>query len=304
MGINSRDYVYRDSYEQPWGHDVPVCRAILIATVVVFLAQIFTPLPGDWPPGMRPSYVDKWLALDSASVLHGQVWRLVTYAFVHDRGSVFHILFNMLGLWWFGPTLERMRGSREFLFFYLAAAAFAGLGFFAWGLALGNLPSAIGASGAVFAVLMLYATYFPREKIGLFFGLVFVEIRWLIVIFVAISLFPMLLELAGDGNTSHVADSAHLFGLLFGYLYRRYDWRLDSLTSNLRWPDWRKSLRRTQSRRQLKVFTEDEDVSSLDEKVDAILAKLHNQGSDSLTDAERATLKRASERYKQRSDVR
>ncbi|MBX3450582.1 MAG: rhomboid family intramembrane serine protease [Planctomycetaceae bacterium] len=304
MGINSRDYVYRDSYEQPWGHDVPVCRGILIATVVVFLAQIFTPLPGDWPQGMRPSYVDEWLGLNSAGVLHGQVWRLVTYAFVHDRASVFHILFNMLGLWWFGPTLERMRGSREFLFFYLAAATFAGLGFFAWGLALGNLPNAVGASGAVFAVLMLYATYFPREKIGLFFGLIFLEIRWLIAIFVAISLFPMLLELAGDGKTSRVADSAHLAGLLFGYLYRRYDWRLDSLTSNLRWPDWRKSLRRSQSRRQLKVFTEDEDVSSLDEKVDAILAKLHNQGSDSLTDAERATLKRASERYKQRSDVR
>ena len=96
----------------------------------------------------RFSYVQEWFALDVDKVLHGQVWRLVTHAFCHDTNTPWHILFNMVGLWWFGPTLESMRGSREFLLFYfgaLLAGAFALVGL---DLITGVRGSAIGASAA------------------------------------------------------------------------------------------------------------------------------------------------------------
>ena len=96
-------------------------------------------------------------------VYQGQVWRLLTHAFCHDRYGVFHILFNMLFLYWFGCTLESMYGSREFLLFYLAAAVFAGLAFVGLDLYTGSRIPGIGASGAVMAVTMLYAMHFPRD---------------------------------------------------------------------------------------------------------------------------------------------
>jgi membrane associated rhomboid family serine protease len=72
-----------------------------------------------YPPTQRESIIQEWLQLDIQTTLwSGQVWRLLTYAFCHDRLGVFHILFNMLLLYWFGCTLESMYGSREFLLFY------------------------------------------------------------------------------------------------------------------------------------------------------------------------------------------
>ena len=75
-------------------------------------------------PPQRISLIQEWFELDPSKVLYqGQVWRLLTHAFCHERQGLFHILFNMLFLYWFGCTLEGMYGEREFLLFYLAAAA-------------------------------------------------------------------------------------------------------------------------------------------------------------------------------------
>src|SRR5439155_4260942 len=78
-------------------------------------------LQAEYYPGQRVSLIQEAFALDTRKVMRGQVWRLVTHAFCHDRGDIFHILFNMLFLYWFGCTLESMYTSREFLLFYLAA---------------------------------------------------------------------------------------------------------------------------------------------------------------------------------------
>ena len=300
MGITNRDYLGQDDSYLPWGHDVPVCRGLLIGTVIVYVLQLVTPTGPAGPFALRSSLVDEWFALDLASLKTGQIWRLVSYAFLHDRYSIFHILFNMLWLWWFGPTLERMRGSREFLLFYLAAALFSGLGFLGWGLATGQLASVTGASGAVLAVVMLYTCYYPRERIGLFFGLIFIEMRWMVLLITVVTLHPMLLALSGEADGSNVAHSAHLFGLLFGYLYKRWDWELSEGIQRLRVPNLMRSWRRAKTRRQLRVFKPEDDHQKLDAQVDAILAKIHEQGTESLTAKERAVLAQASERYKQR----
>jgi membrane associated rhomboid family serine protease len=116
----------------------------------------------------RVSIIDEWFALRTSKVIRGQVWRLVTYAFCHSRGELFHILLNMLGLFWFGITLESMYGGKEFLLFYLTAAVVAGLASIGLDVWLGwDLPT-VGASGAVMAVLVLYAIHYPRNTIRFF----------------------------------------------------------------------------------------------------------------------------------------
>ena len=91
--------------------------------------------------------VTSLLELDPESVLGGQVWRLVTYGFCHDPHSPLHILFNMLFVLWFGATLERMYGTREFVLFYLAAVVISGVAFLALALRSTNARRRSGPLG-------------------------------------------------------------------------------------------------------------------------------------------------------------
>src|SRR5204862_5801370 len=111
------------------------------------------------------SILQEWFELDTPKVVRGQVWRLVTSAFCHSRYDIWHIVFNMLCLYWFGCALEAMYGSREFLCFYLTAAVASGLTFVGLDLYTGSTVPAVGASGAVIAVMMLYTWHYPRETI-------------------------------------------------------------------------------------------------------------------------------------------
>src|SRR5262249_882062 len=119
-----------------------------------------------------------------AKVLHGEVWRLVTYAFLHDTQTPWHILFNMLFLWWFGSDVEDLYGPREFTAFYLVSAVFGGvvhvlLDALGWhqgvqvpgppGELVRLLPPVVGASGAVTTVMVLCAIHFPTRVILFWF---------------------------------------------------------------------------------------------------------------------------------------
>ena len=226
MGIYNRDYMKDGGAGPVWGGGSsgfpPVCKWLIIATVGVYVAQMF-----------GGTGLENWLALDSEKVLHGQVWQLFTSAFCHSREGIFHILFNMLFLWWFGKTLEQMYGSREFLLFYLAGALCASLAFIGLDLVTGNLGSAIGASGAVMAVMMLYAAHFPRSKIYIWF-VIPVEIRWIVLAYVIFDLYPVLVTLSGGHSSDGIAHSAHLGGLAFGFLYWKFGWNLGTQWDRMR----------------------------------------------------------------------
>src|SRR5579884_1297768 len=100
-------------------------------------------------PSMQVSVVTEWLELDPQKTIgQGQLWRLISCAFCHDRLSIFHILFNMVALYWFGTRLERMYGSTEFLLFYLTAAICSSLAYVGLAYHTGSMTPAIGASGA------------------------------------------------------------------------------------------------------------------------------------------------------------
>lgn len=289
MGIYSRDYVRESSGRGGgWGDDIPAVKRLIIITVVAFILQL-----------VLPSFTD-WFSLSVEDIRQGQVWRFVTYAFLHDTRSPLHILFNMLGLWWFGAEIERIYGSKEFTVFYLSAAAAAGAGFVVWQLAM-NLPNpVVGASGAVLALLTLFATHFPRHTIYIY-GIIPLEIRWLIALYVAWDLYPVLLALGGQMPMSHVAHAAHLIGIAFGWMYRHYDWRLSGWFDLSAIQSLPRRWRQARTKRTIRVYEEEPpSATDIDTEVDRILAKITEQGSGSLTDREQAILTKASQQYKNR----
>jgi membrane associated rhomboid family serine protease len=131
-----------------------------------------------------------------------QPWTLVTYMFLH--GGFMHILFNMLGLYFFGPRVEQRIGSPRFFALYMISGITGGLLSF-----YNPVVPIIGASGAVYGVLLAYARFWPRDQI-LIWGIIPVEVRWLVLIYTVMSLLGI-----GGG----VAHFAHLGGFLGAFLY-------------------------------------------------------------------------------------
>lgn len=291
MGFENRDY-YRES---DWprggfgGSETPACRGIIVACVVIFIGQMISP------------EVDRWLALNSADVFRGQVWRLLTYAFCHDTRDLFHLLLNMLCLWWFGRVIEQHLGTREFTAFYLVGAVASGLAHLGLETAFLRQPSiTVGASGALMSVMAVFAILFPRQQV-LLFMLFPIEIRWLIAAFVVFDMVPIIRALQGGPVHDGVAHAAHLGGLLFGFAYHIFEWRLSgwlSVGGVGRWWSQR------QRQRQMRLYNPDPpelEENDLDVKVDDILRKIHEHGESSLSERERKLLSEASRRYRERS---
>ena len=138
-------------------------------------------------------------------------WQFFTYMFVH--GSFSHLFNNMLSLLIFSMMLERTIGTKEFVLYYLLCGTLAGVATFASDLIFGNTGILLGASGAVYAVLLLFAVVFPTSTIFIF-GILPVRAPLLVLIYFCIEFFS---QFAFDG----VAHATHLFGMLFGYLYIR-----------------------------------------------------------------------------------
>jgi membrane associated rhomboid family serine protease len=249
-------------------------------------------------PTEKVSIFQEWFELDTPKVLErGQVWRLLTHAFCHDRHAIFHILFNMFFLYWFGCTLESMYGSREFLLFYLTAAVVAGLAFVGLDVYTGSSVPGIGASGAVMAVMMLYTMHFPYETFRVFW-LFRLEMRWLMALYVIWDLHPILLALAGDRMFTGIAHAAHLGGCAFGFLYAKYQWRLEPLLDRLPWQRW--SGRRRPRLRLVSAPLPDLPSENDDSRLDQLLQKISESGPESLTEEERVLLQNESRRMRER----
>ena len=185
------------------GPITPAVKWLIIANIAAFVVSLIS------------RAVIEYLGLSPQLVLErGWIWQPVTYLFLHD--GIFHILWNMLILWMFGVELERLWGTRFFLQYY----AVTGVGAAATVMAVGLLPfeatastysaTTIGASGALYGLLLAYAMYYPDRPI-LMFMLFPVPAKYFVMILGAIAF------LSGPGG--RVSNAAHLGGLLFGYLY-------------------------------------------------------------------------------------
>jgi membrane associated rhomboid family serine protease len=175
----------------------------MIACTAIFVVQQFAFLPGVfalWPIG-------------SGRFLP---WQPVSYAFLH--GGVGHLFFNMLGLWMFGSELERLWGQRRYAQFLLAGvltAAMAQLVITA--LAGSNVPT-VGASGALYALLLAYGMLFPNRVIMPLFPPIPMKARTFVIVFGGLELLLGIMDVGG------VAHFAHLGGMVGGFLMIRY-WR-------------------------------------------------------------------------------
>ena len=214
-------------------------KAIVIANVAAFLLDAVVPSL-TLAFGLRPADVVERL----------QIWQPLTYMFLH--GGVFHLLFNMLALWMFGVELERMWGSRYFTKFYFVAGGGAALTTiflsflpFSFSTSLYNSLT-IGASGAVYGVLLAYAMYFPNRPIYMYFFFP-IPAKYFVMIMGGISLYSSM-SAAGGG----IAHTTHLGGLVAAYLYLQGG-RRSSLMTEIRYRMMKWRINR--SRRKFDVYS-------------------------------------------------
>ncbi len=276
---------YSQGYSNPFGFAItPWVKRLVIANAAVFVVTLLAPA------------LVQYLQFDPLR-LFPRVWTPFTYMFVH--GGLFHVLFNMLILFFFGPPLEERWGSREFLKFYLLA----GLG--------GALLSVllpypiIGASGAVLGIMVAFAMYWPDNPIYIW-GIFPVKAKWLVGFYVGISVFY-----AVTGGQSGVAHLAHLGGALAAFGYLKSPWgpsawgEVPTRRRSVGTRDWRRSVASL-----VKAPAAEEistPVASIGPRkappvpgddVDQILEKISKGGLSSLTDEERKRLEEASRRYR------
>jgi membrane associated rhomboid family serine protease len=247
-------------------------KYLLLANVGVFVLMFLWRSELIYVFGLTPVLVKK-----------GFVWQLVTYMFLH--GGLFHILFNMFVLWMFGCDIERAWGTREFVKYYFITGVGAGL--FTFIFSFNSQIPTIGASGAIFGILVAFALMFPNRLIYVYF-LFPVKAKYLVIFFAVIEF------LASFRHTSDgIGHFAHLGGMVIGYLYIKSDFRIPSF---FRFSTYLTGLRNLKHRRRMRTVSRQRDREQrLMERVDQILDKINQVGYDNLTKEEKKTLEQASQ---------
>lgn len=184
-------------------------KLIIINAVVFLLTTYIAP---------RSAY---YLAMIPSFVLNGYLWQFFTYMFVH--GGFSHIFFNMLSLFIFGTMVEQRVGSKEFLLFYLLTGTVSGIVSFLCYLAAGTNVILVGASGAIYGVLLMFAVFYPYARVFVF-GLIPIRAPVLVILYAFIELSS---EVFGRGG--NVAHLTHLSGLVFAYLYCRIRMKINPI---------------------------------------------------------------------------
>ncbi len=265
---------------------------LIIVNVSVFVVQLlFSSISSQWGgmspgtdfDGMAPQLIlgpDQFTTIfwlyKPLAIGKLWVWQFVTYMFLHSVSSPWHILFNMFVLWMFGSEVERAMGTRKFLTMYFSAGIFAGI--FCCLFTPDN--PILGASGAIFAVEIAFAMFYPNSTIIV---IAFpIKAKYLVMIFVGITVVNCIMP--ASGNTAHFA---HLGGIIYGFLFIRYE------------PWFSRSLLSWQGQQQEKEYQKEEDIRM---QVDVLLDKVNREGMKGLTRRERNFLRSASKRYRKARD--
>ena len=185
-------------------------KSIIIANVAVFILQVSAGL-------MNSNIFELYFGLVPIRVTQEfMVWQFVSYMFLH--GGVFHILINMLMLYMFGNELERLWGTRQFVRYYFITGI--GAGVCSWIVGINTFTIIIGASGAIYGLLLAYGVTYPDRIVYMSF-LFPIKVKWMVLIMGAVAFFSSIGR-SGDG----IAHVAHLGGMLVGFAYLRGgNWR-------------------------------------------------------------------------------
>ena len=241
----------------------PVVRWLLILNIGIFLLQ--------------RAFLDRYVPVLGLVPAHflgrGYLWQIVTYMFLH--GSFLHILFNMLFLWMMGSEIERYWGSREFLKYYLITGCGAGL--VSVIVQPGLTTPIIGASGAIFGLIIAFALAFPEREILLYF-FIRMKAKYFAVLVGGLEILALLLM-----PRAPIARFAHLGGLLIGFLYIKRERWFHFIRRGGRSMQARITEARAERERQSLLRTRHE--------MDRILDKINTEGMGALTERERTFLR-------------
>ncbi|MDT8998901.1 rhomboid family intramembrane serine protease [Paucibacter sp. APW11] len=182
-----------------------ITKAFMLACVGFFCAFVLL------PPGLS-GWFQLW-PLQSGNFLP---WQVITYAFLH--GDVMHLFFNMLGLWMFGSELERVWGSKRYLHLLIASTLAAAGVQLLFTLLIGSYAPTVGASGALFGLLLSFGMLFPDRIIMPLFPPIPMKAKYFVALFGGLEL------MMGLGGSTGIAHFAHLGGMLGAWLMMRY-WR-------------------------------------------------------------------------------
>ncbi|HNU90768.1 MAG TPA: rhomboid family intramembrane serine protease [Spirochaetota bacterium] len=274
----------------------PVVKNLLIINAVVFLFQQFASM-------LAPGMLEHLFGLNHHGLVYDlRFWQIATYMFLH--GGWLHILFNLLGLWMFAGELETLWGSRLFLRYYLFCGIGAGMFIAAMNyfvvLRYGAnpfapyAPTTLGASGAIYGILLAYGLTWPNREVLLYF-LIPVKMKYLVLLFGVVEFFGTLTSAKGmGGNISHIG---HLGGLVSGLIFivirsrsGRGRARPTAPGSSL----WARMARNRRLKKKRKEIDERIEAKNI---IDTLLEKIAREGMSSLTREERRRLEWARRHY-------
>lgn len=247
----------------------PVVMRLLIINAAIFVLTFMM-------PSINEMFIRLFSVFPATPAMSLQVWRWITYQFLHD--GFFHLFFNMLILYFFGPMLERMWGSKRFLIFYLTCGAMGGILYTIFALTgVLGIGTLIGASGAIYGMLAAVAILYPHIKVLVMF--VFpVPLCVLAPIMAAVSFMSML------GGPNAGGHAAHFAGMAAGAIY-------------VMWKPWTRKLSQPSARPTIKWQHKMNQERALQADVDRILDKVHKHGLASLTRQEKKILQQASQQH-------
>ena len=296
---NQPNNYHRPSFFGGFSFFPPVIKALLISNIGVFLVILFL---GNFHLGDYSLYLllHEWFAL--LPLGQGfQIWQLFTYMFMHAGLS--HLFFNMLALWMFGMELENTWGSRKFLTYYLVCGLGAGLANLLVAPLFTSVGPTVGASGAIYGVLLAFGLIFPDRLIFIYF-FVPLKAKYFVILY-------MVIEFVSVSNTDGIAHFAHLGGAIVGLIYLladgfRFSWPLKQSsgpTTNMfsGWTAPRRSTREYQNVSEAQVYDikdyqRKEEAQVTQQRIDEILDKISKAGYQSLSDEEKKMLFEASKK--------
>lgn len=258
-------------------------------------------------PSLRGSnyFFIQWFALSYPQIEGLKLWTVFSYAFLHSTTSLLHIISNMLGLFFIGRIIEPIIGARQLLLLYIFGALLGGFLFLP--LHFNQNTVVVGASSSVMALFSFFCLLYPAERVTLLLFFIIpinIQPKWILRILLAYSLFGVVYyeALGYESSFFAIAHSAHLGGVLAGFLYYRWMQRTSrqsaqsntKISTSIEPPAWFQAKKSAAVSQNYVVNRR----ASLANEVDRILDKINKSGFGSLSSKEKVTLEEAKETLK------
>lgn len=300
--LYDRPYMREAPGSEPARAPTTIVTKLLVITIGVFVLQQVLNVFFPGPMGGENSFLWEWFALSGENFRELKVWTVFSYGFMHSTQSLFHLLGNMLGLYFIGRILEPLIGRQQFLMLYLGATLIGGLTYLVFH--IGGAQPVVGASAAVFGILTLFCLLHPEQPITLLLFFVLpltMKPKWVLRVSLGLTVGGLLFyEL--PGNPPHIAHSAHLGGIVAGVLYYRFVYyrggvlfrRPRAGKAAVELPEWFKNRKHQAAAKKVSyAVNRSQSRDELQKEVDRILDKINASGFGSLSNHEKQTLDHA-----------